>query len=230
MDNKKIIGAILGVVAFIALVAGATFAWLTATVNVTNGTYNNITSKNFLIGYNGGSDVLNPIMLDKSDSTPAKIVAGGSTTTAETSGTDAWVAVTASKTADDAAASLFKLTLNITTNTFATNSIVYAVCKEGSCPSNTSVLITAINTTSKTATCASGVASCGVIEGGSATAVDILSDTSTFNTEAAVSAKYNIFVWLDGPTIGEGDKGASFSGHISASATQQNNNTVKDNP
>lgn len=40
MDTKKTIGAVVGVIAFIALIAGATFAWFTASAAVTNATYN----------------------------------------------------------------------------------------------------------------------------------------------------------------------------------------------
>lgn len=40
MDTKKTIGAVVGVIAFIALIAGATFAWFTASATVTNATYN----------------------------------------------------------------------------------------------------------------------------------------------------------------------------------------------
>lgn len=40
MDTKKMIGTIIGVIAFIALIAGATFAWFTSSATVTNATYN----------------------------------------------------------------------------------------------------------------------------------------------------------------------------------------------
>ena len=40
MDRKKLIGTIIGVIFFVALIAGATFAWLTFNANVTNGNYN----------------------------------------------------------------------------------------------------------------------------------------------------------------------------------------------
>lgn len=56
MDSKKLIGMILGVIAFVALIAGATFAWLTITASVTNGVLN-IQSRNFVIDYNKGTDI-----------------------------------------------------------------------------------------------------------------------------------------------------------------------------
>lgn len=212
MNNKKLIGTILGVIAFIALIAGATFAWLSASVNITNGTYN-IKSKNFVINYAGSPTIENPVMLAQANTLKSNI-----TNKSQASDTgDAWAAVTASKTENDAAASSFKLTLNISTNTLDSNSLVYAVCN-GQCPSTT--LISSIDTSTLSATCGTSVVACGVIEGGSNTAVDLYTDNTTFNTESDASATYNIYFWLDGPTIGEDDMGATFSGYISASASQ----------
>ena len=56
MDTKKLIGTIVGVIAFAALIAGATFAYLTLTVNVTNGVYN-AKSMHFLVDYTKGTDI-----------------------------------------------------------------------------------------------------------------------------------------------------------------------------
>lgn len=50
MNKKKLIGTIIGVVLFAALIAGATFAWLTISLNVTNGDYIYNTTK-FVINY-----------------------------------------------------------------------------------------------------------------------------------------------------------------------------------
>ena len=62
LDKKKLIGTIVGVVAFVALVASATYAWLTATANITNGTLNT-GSRNFVINYSKGTDLSNLPML-----------------------------------------------------------------------------------------------------------------------------------------------------------------------
>ena len=56
MNKKKLIGAIIGVVAFAALIAGATYAWLTFNATITNGTYN-LGSMNFSVSYTKGTDV-----------------------------------------------------------------------------------------------------------------------------------------------------------------------------
>lgn len=58
MDKKKLIGTIIGVVAFAALIAGATYAYLSMSVNVTNGTgVYNAKSMHFLVDYTKGTDI-----------------------------------------------------------------------------------------------------------------------------------------------------------------------------
>lgn len=54
MDTKKTIGAVVGVIAFIALIAGATFAWFTASATVTNATYNG-TACSYSLTVTGGN-------------------------------------------------------------------------------------------------------------------------------------------------------------------------------
>lgn len=217
MDKRKMIGAVLGVIAFIALIAGATFAWLTGTFTPTTGNYDTKT-KNFVITYAGSADIVNPVMLSYSNSLKSKMTTQTSAATAN----DAWAALTASKTANDAPASSFKLILNVSGNTLTTNSIVWAVCK-GDCPATQ--LITAINTSASTptATCATGgtVVACGVIPSSKKSGtVQLYNDTSTFNVAGDASQTYNVYFWLDGPTVADADAGKSFSGYISASATQ----------
>ena len=56
MDKKKLIGTIIGVVAFAALIAGATYAWMTNAVTITNGVYN-LKSMNFLVNYSKGANI-----------------------------------------------------------------------------------------------------------------------------------------------------------------------------
>ena len=54
MDTKKTIGAVIGVIAFVALIAGATFAWFTASAAVTNATYNG-TACSYALTVTGGN-------------------------------------------------------------------------------------------------------------------------------------------------------------------------------
>lgn len=68
MNQKKLIGTIIGIIFFVVLIAGATFAWLSATATVTNGTYN-VSTKNFVINYVGGGTISSVPVL--STATPA---------------------------------------------------------------------------------------------------------------------------------------------------------------
>ena len=56
MNKKKLIGTIIGVIAFGVLIAGATFAWLTYSFNATNGTYN-LGSMNFNVDFVKGTAI-----------------------------------------------------------------------------------------------------------------------------------------------------------------------------
>ena len=214
MDTKKLLGTIIGVIMFALLIVGATYAWLSVAAVVTNGTYSNLKTKNFIINYAGGTAITDTVQT--SNATTANIT---SQTTADGSTTDGWLAVTASKTANSAKASDFTIKLHINSNTLTSKALTYAVCK-GACP--TGVALATVS--SGTATCATGVASCGTIAANQSNKdVTLHTDTSTFNTDSAVSATtYNVYVWLDAATIVNNDIGKSFSGYIHASATQGN--------
>ena len=206
MDKRKLIGTIIGVTMFAALIAGATFAWLSFTANVTNSTYN-ATTRNFIITYGGGTTVSN--MLQTKTPTTAVLGSVGKTT------------VSAAKSDKAAPTNSFKLNLTITSNTLATKSIVYAVCK-GSCPTGVNLATVSGSGTSTTATCGSGVAACGTIYG--TTAVTLHTDTSTFNTSAAASTTYDIYFWLNPATMTNADIDKKIVATISASATQNEAN------
>ena len=221
MNVKKLIGAIIGVTAFAALIAGATFAWLFSNATVNNSIFTG-TSKNFIITYTGSTGASATVSGFK------QIVSGSATTAAITSSTsagdanDGWAAVTASKTVNDAPAGSFKIKLAIETNTFTTNAITWAICK-GNCPTG----IALATVTEGNATCGSGVTNCGTIEAGSQTEVPLYDDTTTFNTDSAASATYNVYFWLDSGTLNNDDLDiddhghpASFAGYIHAEATQ----------
>ena len=61
MDTKKLLGTIIGVIMFALLIVGATYAWLSQTATVTNGTYANLKTKNFIINYVGGTEVTDTV-------------------------------------------------------------------------------------------------------------------------------------------------------------------------
>jgi len=214
VSTKKIIGTIIGVIAFIAVIAGATFAWLVIQANVINNVINNATSKDFIITYAGSAAIKNPKQLASGNAKTSSITSASAASTAD----DAWAAVTASKTANSAAAGSFKLKLAISSNSLTTNSMVYAVCK-GPCP--TDVALATIS--DGTATCASGVSKCGLITAGSVSDVVLFNDTSTFNTNAKVdNVTYNIYFWLNANTIDVLDLGKGMNGYIYAEASQVN--------
>ena len=204
MNSKKLIGAILGIIAFVALIAGATFAWLSVTANVTN-QYNG-TTKNFIINYTRTGDISNLQQL----SNPTK---------SQFTTSNGKSIVKASKTANSAPSRNFQLIFNITQNTFVTNSVIYAVCKSTECPSTSLATVTP-----SSITCGGNV-SCGKVLAGSLQPVTMLIDESTFLTDSAVSeVTYEIYFWIDSNIISNADMnvsgGAQINGNISASATQ----------
>lgn len=212
MDTKKLLGTIIGVIMFALLIVGATYAWLTISATVYNGTYSNIKTKNFIINYAGGTEITDTVQT--SNATTANIT---SATAAGDSTTDGWLAVTASKEATSAKASDFTIKLHINSSTLTTKALTFAVCK-GACP--TGVALATVS--SGTATCATGVANCGTIAANQSNKdVTLYTDTETFNVDGAVpTTTYNVYVWLDAGTIVANDIGKSFSGYIHASATQ----------
>ena len=217
MDTKKLIGTIVGVVAFAALIAGATFAWLTANATVTNSVFTGV-SKNFIISYNGSASVSGFNQIVSGSATTAAITSAASAGVAD----DAWAAVTASKAVTDPPLSSFKVKLAITGNTFSSNAIIWALCK-GNCP--TGVALATVS--SGNVTCGSGVTNCGAVPGGSLTEIEMYNDTTTFRSEASsgsgtTSATYNVYFWIDSKTLTNTDaqNGASFAGYIHAEATQ----------
>ena len=69
MNTKKLIGTILGVIMFAALIAGATFAWLTFGVTIGNNTLSGNTV-NFVLNYTAGSAVTSLPILDSNLAKP----------------------------------------------------------------------------------------------------------------------------------------------------------------
>jgi len=211
LNTKKLIGAIIGVIAFVILIAGATFAWLSVTATVNNAQYTG-TSKNFVINYQGSANISGFKEIKSGSATTAAIT---SSTSASVAG-DAWAAVTAEKTANDAPANHFRVKLAIGNNTMQTGAIIWAICK-GSCPTNTALA----TVTSSTVTCGTGVTNCGRVAAETSGSIELYDDQTTFNTDAQVSTTtYNVYFWLDSDTLSNDDIGAQFSGYIYAEATQ----------
>ena len=179
MNKKKMLGTIIGVVAFIALVAGATYAWLTNNLGITNGIYNSKTM-NFLVNYTNGTDI---------DDVP--ILETGTASTAKP------LTVTASLAANSAPG---KITIYLNTasvdSDLLNGSIKYSYCIDSCGPAdfdnNTQILTT------------------------SSSQVPIISDYKLTNTPI----NFTVYFWLDGSKIGSDQVGKTYSGFISAVATQ----------
>lgn len=190
MDTKKILGAILGVIAFVALIAGATFAWFTATVTVTNGSYNRI-AQNFVINYTKGTDV-----------TSVPMVANGTAANATSLVVSAYRAsTTATGTLD------LKLTTTSNNSLTTAGALHYAVC-EGT-DGTTSKCTASLETAGSNNVLATGVVN--------ATGEKVLYTASSIPTSAKY---YFIYFWLDGDDVNNTHLGQSYAGYIHAKATQ----------
>ena len=116
MDKKKLIGTIIGVVAFAALIAGATYAWLTYNATITNGNYL-LGSMNFSVAYEKGTAVnAVPILTNP---TATQVTSGGG-----------HLAVTASKASGSAPGDLTILlnTNSATAALISSGALKYAAC------------------------------------------------------------------------------------------------------
>lgn len=229
MDKKKLIGTIIGVIAFAAIIAGATYAWLSVTATVTNDGIRNGYAKNFTFQYAGSNAIGNLKQIASGNATTGNITSETSAATAN----DGWIALTASKGANSAAAGTFRIKAHITTNNMYTNSIIYVVCK-GTCPD--SALATVTHTTATppvaTASCTTTasttsnnniIVACGTLGNGQGAAnsnITLYDDTATFNTNSAASATYNVYLWLDSGTLHNSDMGKTLTGYIYAEAAQ----------
>lgn len=112
MNKQKLIGTIIGVIFFVALIAGATFAWLTFNATVTNGTYNG-TTQNFVINYTKGKNI---------DSVPP-ILSSGTASTAKS------LVVSAYRSSTTATGTLnIKLTTTSDSALTKSGALNYAVC------------------------------------------------------------------------------------------------------
>ena len=206
MDKKKFIGTIVGVIFFVALIAGATFAWLTFNASVTNGNYAGSTL-NFTYNYTTGTDVTKINILT---ATPAR--------NAITAGTG-YVALTASKPAGSAKASKFDLILKKTTNEIGVSNVVkYAVCKSATPTDCNNSASTAIPSATNTTWVALGTISTGTTD------QTLYSDTTSFAAEGAATANYYVYFWVNGDAIITGNQnqvvGKSFAGYIYAKSEQ----------
>ncbi len=207
MNTKKLIGMIIGVVMFAALIAGATFAWLTYTATTSNGTIrmdgNTSRTRNFTFSTTTGSAM---------NGTITTTIAGQPKRNAFASmGGYQYYELTLSKAADTPYASSVKLVLKKPVNQItATGVWRYAVCRGGS------VASTCNNSSSNAIPSSTNTANWVVVNGEitTGTAEQVLWEdtaskvgTSTsgagnvFKDTGAASATYYVYFWLDAAAI-----------------------------
>jgi len=186
MDKKKIIGMTIGIIMFAALIAGATFAWLTFTATFTNNVINGV-SRNFTFTYEEGTAVTELIWSTDAPSRNIILPEKG------------YITLTATKPEKVPEASNFKIILQKTTMDIKVNDLVkYAICR-----SNT---VTDCNneSTSTIPTSASG----NWVAVGSITtstgAQELYDDQTTFNVyseSTPTTGNYYIYLWLDSEVL-----------------------------
>lgn len=197
INNRKLIGTIIGVIFFVILIAGATFAWLTYTANVNNGVYNT-TTMNFLVNYTGGTDISSLPMY--SGDVSASTFSGSSISP---------MTVQASKQNLDGTLYLKIHTADDTgSNTLAdAGCIKYAVCVGTACSSASTTAFSQI----------SGV-STGILDSAD---FDTNRDIVIYTGPLTVSTtNYNIYLWIDNEIITNNEIGQTYSGYVHAFAVQ----------
>ena len=195
MDKKKLIGTIIGVVLFAALIAGATFAWLTFNASITNGNYAAGTME-FVIKYKKGTDINGAV----------PVLTAGDTSNA------ASLNVQAYRTTNSTVGDLQIKMTTTSNNTLTTSGVLkYAVCSGTESAAGCSGNLSNVE---------GNVLSVGEI---TIAGENVLYETADIKTDAT-TAYYWIFFWLDQSMITnemtEGT-GMEFAGYIHASAQQR---------
>ena len=216
MDKKKLIGMIVGVLMFAALIAGATFAWLTFTATFTNNVVTG-TSRDFTFTYTQGTAVSDMVWTTAS---PARnIITSGK----------GYITVTATKAAKTPEASNFKIILQKDTMDIkVANLIKYAVCRSTTAADCNNSATDAIPTSASGNWVAVGSVSTST---GPQTLYD---DTATFNVyseTASVTGDYYIYLWLDSSALTNSNmanaQDKQIAGYIYAEAVQGESGTVQ---
>ena len=226
MNTKKLIGTIIGVTMFAALIAGATFAWLTFGVTVGNNVYAG-TTVNFLVDYTKGSAVTDVPMRDSTIITPADAQVLTVKAAKHTGSADGYVSI--------------KLTTTSDNDLTKSGALRWAICRSAACSGS---FANALNTGKVSAkgtitllndamlasnkACAAGVVNTAAKKSGSAAAAQgcsAVSATGTTTTNSSyiinsTAVSYYVYFWLDGESVIDAHKNTSYTGYIEASAQQ----------
>lgn len=192
MEKRKLIGTIIGVAMFAALIAGATFAWLTFNATVTSGTYD-ATAENFVIEYAGGTDI--NTMLDR--------------VSAPTVSNVSKVIKVSAYRKDNSSVGTLNIKLTSTSSDILTTGSVirYAVCSATSS--------TATNCTGSLTSGSTGVLNANAVNKTGEITLYSTTDIPTTQTY------YWIYFWIDAATFTNDHLGKTYSGYVHASATQR---------
>lgn len=219
MNTKKLIGMIIGVALFAALIAGATFAWLTYTAVVQNAS-KTITTRNFTFTSPTGTDI-----------TKFPTIANQPARNNTFSAGNGYVVLALSKAADTPYASSVKIVLSKTTNGITlANALRYAVCRSATASQCNNSVSTAIPSTANNSNWVVTNNAVGLGTGDqvlwedTASAIGTSSTSSPFKSTGAASTSYYVYFWLDPAIITTANSsqvmGKEFLGHIYFEATQ----------
>ncbi len=191
MNTKKLIGMIIGVTLFAALIAGATFAYLTFTGSVQNNTYTNVTTRNFT--FTTTATTLNKIK-------PRKHTSSLPVLNTFTASSD-YLKLTISKAAGTPKASHVYLRVKKPTNEFTTTGLIkYAVCKNTTDSNCDNTGTGSIPTSASGNWVAVGTLTTGTSE------QQLYDETATFNVNGAANMNYYVYFWADADLLQDSDK------------------------
>ena len=211
MDKKKLIGTIIGVIVFGALVAGATFAWFSYSITFNNENYN-FSSAKFSIVYGSGTAIGKVPSFDGTPSKSDFIDTGDNATGGHLS-------VTARTVANSLPGliTIYLYTENTTTAALiSSGAINYAVCL-----GDTEISATPYKGTLPTTGVIGNQYNLTTIRG---TGIDDVINDPLRITSSSVDKTYNVYIWIDPSKIDESfPDTATYSGYIGAKAEQLHN-------
>ena len=210
-NNRKLIGTIIGVIFFIVLIAGATFAWLSYVANVNNGIYN-VSTTHFIVTYTTDNDVTYIPILSSNATFDDYTSAGGEFILGEAHKNDG----------DPEGTIYFKLHVN---DTPGSNALVNAECIKYLVLYRINPLMPFTNLPlSSQFDNPNGY---GIISSSNMDANrdiilyegDLQNDTSSIVSLGA--PLYKIYFWLDNELVTSSAMGLTFSGYVHAFAVQK---------
>lgn len=205
MDKRKLIGTIIGVIMFAALIVGATYAWLSFTATVTNSTANG-TTLTYWVDYEKGTNISDiPILKNGTTSTASKVT------------------VTAKRPTGSIADNIKLYLTTTSTGLTSTSGVVkYIVCVDGTDDYNsTADYLCDANFTGRAIQSVTATSTVEIYSG-------TLPGTTTATNNATVT--YNIYFWIDAATLTNShltSANKNYSAYIHADSHQDRSNTYK---